>query len=102
MPQFINNVYDERAEVPSLSYIVGYISHTTFPICLDTGAGKSLMNGEMWRKINADDKYVLEPHYRGFQAINGSRINCQGSAVIQLMLLGEEKNYIGYFKFFIN
>ena len=64
-------------------------------------SGKSLLNEETWRKINVSNKYELRPAFRGFQAVNGSRINCLGSAVVQLMLMGEDKNYIAYFQFYI-
>ena len=101
LPQHVNNFFDETAEVPSLGYVIGHINAISFPIAIDTGAGKSLLNEEIWRKINITNKYELRPAYRGFQAVNGSRINCLGSAVVQLMLMGEDKNYIAYFQFYI-
>ena len=59
------------------------------------------MSGETWRRINANDNIELRPHFRGFEAVNGSRINCEGSAIIEMMLMGEEKNYVGYFRFYV-
>ena len=59
------------------------------------------MNIETWESINTNKKYSLEPQYRGFMAINGSSINCLGSVIIKLMLMGKTMNYIGYFKFYI-
>ena len=101
LPQYINHEYDEYAEAPTMSYILGCLNSNKFPIAIDTGASKSLMNLETWESINTNKKYTLEPQYRGFMAVNGSRINCLGSAIIQLMIMGERMNYIGYFKFFI-
>ena len=101
LPKYEKLEYDETAETPSMAYMVGYSNTISFPICVDTGAGKSLMNWETWAKINANDTLELKPQYRGFEAVNGSRINCKGSAIIQLMLMGEERNYVGYFKFYI-
>ena len=101
LPKFENNCYDETADMPSMAYLVGFINNINVPICLDTGAGRSLMNYETWRKINADDQLELKPQHWGFEAVNGSRISCRGSSIIRLMLLGESKNYVGYFKFFV-
>ena len=101
LPKFENNSYDETADMPSMAYLVGFTNNINVPICLDTGAGRSLMNYETWRKINADDQLELKPQHRGFEAVNGSRISCRGSSIIRLMLMGESKNYVGYFKFFV-
>ena len=101
LPQHENNVYDETMDTPSMGYLVGYINSISIPICIDTGAGKSLMSSETWRKINANGELELKPQHRGFEAVNGSRIHCLGSIIMRLMLMGEEKNYLGYFKFFI-
>ena len=84
-----------------MAYLVGNINTIPVPICIDTGAGKSLMSLETWNRINANNKLSLKPQFKGFEAVNGSRINCQGSAVVKLMLMGETKNYVGYFKFFV-
>ena len=101
LPQYINHEYDEYAEVPTMGYILGCLNTNKLPIAIDTGASKSLMNLETWESINSNGKYTLEPQYRGFMAINGSSIKCLGSVIIQLMLMGETMNYIGYFKFYI-
>ena len=101
LPKYENSCYEETADMPSRAYLVGYSNSIRVPLCLDTGAGKSLMSFEMWRKINAKDQLELKPPYRGFQAVNGSTLNCRGSAIIRLMLMGETKNYVGYFKFFV-
>ena len=101
LPKYENKVYDETADTPSMAYLVGYTNTINLPICLDTGAGRSLMNFETWRKINANDQLELKPQHRGFEAVNGSRISCRGSAIIRLMLMGESKNYEGFFKFFV-
>ena len=101
MPKYENEFYDELARTPSLGYLVGRINSVAIPICMDTGAGKSLMSMDTWRKVNTNGSMDLKPQYRGFEAVNGSRINCQGSAVVKLMLMGEKKNYVGYFQFFV-
>ena len=101
LPKHENNVYDETAETPSMAYLVGYSHNIHFPLCLDTGAGRSLMNFETWKKINAYDKLELKPQHRGFEAVNGSRIHCKGSVVLRVMLMGITKNYEAYFKFFV-
>ena len=66
LPQIVNNFYDETANMPSLGYIIGYANSNAFPVCIDTGAGKSLMKEEIWTKINANKKYELIPNFRGF------------------------------------
>ena len=101
LPKYENLSYDELTDTPSMAYVVGYLNAISLPICLDTGAGKSLMSLESWSKINANDTLELKPQFRGFEAVNGSRISCKGSALIKLMLMGEEMNYVGYFRFFI-
>ena len=87
--------------MPTLSYLVGNIRNINIPICIDTGAGKSLMSLETWNKINANNNFELKPQYKGFEAVNGTRINCQGYAIIKLILMGETRNYVAHFKFYI-
>ena len=94
-------VYDETEQTPSLAYVIGYINKVTVPICLDTGAGKSLMNKETWEKINLRGELKLKPQVKGFEAVNGSRISCIGSIILKIMLMGEQKNYVGHFQFFV-
>ena len=101
LPKYENSLYDEMADTPSMSFLVGQFNTISFPICLDTGAGKSLMNAETFRRIDHEGSLQLKPQFRGFEAVNGSRIHCQGSIIIKLMLMGERMNYVGYFKFFI-
>ena len=101
LPQYVNTSYDETEEVPSLGYIIGHANTISFPVCIDTGATKSLMSSDLWKRINATNIYELKPQYRGFQAVNGSKIGCQGSAIIQLMIFGEKRNYVGYVQFHI-
>ena len=101
LPKYENHLYDESAKTLSVAYLVGYFDSISFPICLDTGAGKSLMSSETFKRINHEGLLQLEPQHRDFGAINGSRIPCQGSIIIKLMLMGEKKNYVGFFEFFI-
>ena len=97
----INNCYDEGAYVPSIAYILGYFNSTTFSLAVDTGSGRSLISKTFWDSLDSHNEYELEPYLQEFIAVNKTGINCHGSVMIQLMLLGKEKNYVGYFKFFI-
>ena len=101
LPQYVNTSYDETKEVPSLGYIIGHANTISFPMCIDTGATRSLISSDLWKRLNANNLYELKPEFRGFQAVNGSKISCQGSAIIQLMLMGEKMNYVGYFHFHV-
>ena len=94
LPKVINNSYDEGAYVPSIAYILGYFNSTTFSLAVDTGSGRSLMSKTFWDGLDSYEKYELEPYLREFKAVNKTRINCHGSVMIQLMLLGKEKNYV--------
>ena len=101
LPQYLNTSYDETEEVPSLGYIIGHANMISFPMCIDTGATRSLISSDLWKRLNAKNRCELKPEMRGFQAVNGSKINCHGSAIIQLMLMGEKMNYVGYFHFHV-
>ena len=59
------------------------------------------MNKETWEKINLRGELKLKPQVKGFEAVNGSRISCIGSIILKIMLMGEQKNYVGYFQFFV-
>ena len=101
LPHYENLTYDEFEQTPSLAYLVGFINKVTIPICLDTGAGKSLMSQETWEKINLRGELKLKSQVKGFEAVNGSRISCMGSAIIKVMIMGEHKNYVVHFQFFV-
>ena len=60
LPKYELNAYDESTKTPSLSYLVGNINHISIPICIDTGAGRSLLSLETWEKINENDQLELK------------------------------------------
>ena len=61
LPQHVNNFFDETSEVPSLGYVIGHINAISFPIAIDTGAGKSLLNEETWKIIMRKIQRISPP-----------------------------------------
>ena len=73
LPKYEKLEYDETAETPSMAYMVGYSNTISFPICVDTGAGKSLMNGETWAKINANETSQRHLGFKGIKTGQSSQ-----------------------------
>ena len=92
LPLVTDLEYDYVGRQPQQCYLIACINLANIALAVDTGASKSLLSLETWKKIDRHKKLELCPEPNVFTAVNGSEMKNFGSIKIKTLIYGIERN----------
>lgn len=101
LPVVTDLEYEYAGKLPQQCYVIACINKANIALAVDTGASKSLLSIDTWKKIKRQGSLELCPESNVFSAVNGSEMKNFGSVTLKTLLYGAKRNLECYMTFYV-